>query len=45
VSTVTVDPPYQGTAVGGCIGSKFHKSVIPSFSGGPTTVGKNFNIR
>ena len=45
VSTVTVDPPYQGTAEGGCIGSKFHKSVIPSFSGGPTTVGKDFNIR
>jgi hypothetical protein len=45
VSSASVDAPYAGTAVGGCIVSKYRKSVVPSFGGGPTTLTKPFTIR
>jgi hypothetical protein len=44
-STTSVEAPYAGTAVGGCIVSKYHKSVIPSFGGAPVTVTSGFTIR
>ena len=44
-SSVSVDAPYAGTAVGGCIVSKYHKSVIPSFGGAPATIRWPVTIR
>ncbi|HWL86337.1 MAG TPA: hypothetical protein VNO21_11075, partial [Polyangiaceae bacterium] len=45
VSAVDVDqPPFSGTAVGGCIAAKFRSAHVPAFSGGPVTVGKGFNL-
>ena len=45
VSKVDVDqPPFSGTAVGGCIAGKFRGAKIPAFSGGAMTVGKSFSL-
>jgi hypothetical protein len=45
VSAVEVDqPPFAGTAVGGCIAQKFRGAKIPAFSGPPVTVGKSFSL-
>jgi hypothetical protein len=45
VQMAVVDqPPFAGTAVGGCVAGKFRSARIPAFSGGPLTVGKRFNI-
>jgi hypothetical protein len=45
VQSAQVDqPPFAGTAVGGCVAGKFRSAHIPAFSGGSVTVGKSFNI-
>ena len=45
VQTAIVDqPPYAGTAVGGCVAGKFRSAHVPPFAGGPTPVGKSFVI-
>jgi hypothetical protein len=44
-SSTTVEPPYAGTAVGGCVVARYHKSVIPAFGGAPATVTYPFTIR
>lgn len=45
VSKVDVDqPPFAGTAVGGCVAGKFRGAKIPAFSGGSMTVGKSFSL-
>jgi len=45
VSTANVDqPPYAGTAVGGCVAGKFRGARVPAFSGGAIKVGKSFVI-
>ncbi|WP_394843376.1 zinc-ribbon domain-containing protein [Pendulispora brunnea] len=45
VSVVDVDqPPFTGTAVGGCIASKFRSAHVPPFGGAPVTVGKTFSL-
>ena len=45
VSNVTADqPPFAGTAVGGCVAAKFRAARVPAFSGGSVKVGKSFSI-
>ena len=45
VSSAVVDGgPFPGTPVGGCIAGKFRGAHVPSFSGGPVSVGKSFTI-
>ena len=45
VSKVDVDqPPFSGTAVGGCVAGKYRGVKIPAFSGGAMTVGKSFSL-
>jgi hypothetical protein len=43
-SAVVDQPPFAGTAVGGCVAGKFRSSQIPAFRGSPLTVGKSFVI-
>ena len=45
VEQVEVDrPPYQGSAVGACVASKFKLARIPAFVGTVPPVGKSFTI-
>jgi predicted Zn finger-like uncharacterized protein len=45
VATAQVDqPPFAGTAVGGCVAGKFRGARVPAFSGGSVKVGKSFVI-
>jgi hypothetical protein len=44
VSAVVDQPPFAGTAVGGCVAGKFRGARVPSFSGGNVKVGKSFTI-
>jgi hypothetical protein len=45
VSTAQVDqPPFAGTAVGGCVAGKFRGARVPAFAGGSVKVGKSFVI-
>jgi hypothetical protein len=45
VSAVEVDqPPFSGTAVGGCIAQKYRGVKIPAFSGAAVTFGKSFTL-
>jgi hypothetical protein len=45
VASAQVDqPPFAGTAVGGCVAGKFRSAHIPAFAGSSVTVGKSFNI-
>jgi len=44
VTSATTDPPYEGTAVGGCIAGKYRSIHVPPFSGAPVTVSKSFSI-
>ena len=45
VSAVEVDqPPFSGTAVGGCIAQKYRGAKIPAFNSTPVTVGKSFSL-
>ncbi len=43
-SAVADQPPFQGTAVGGCVAGKFRGARVPAFSGSSITVGKSFVI-
>jgi hypothetical protein len=43
-SAVVDQPPFAGTAVGGCVASKFRGARIPAFSGSTVKVGKSFVI-
>jgi len=36
--------PFAGTAVGGCVASKYRGAHVPAFSGPPVTIGKSFSI-
>lgn len=42
--SAVVDPPYQGTPVGGCVAGKFRGARVPAFGGAPVRVGKSFSI-
>jgi len=43
VTTAVVDqPPFAGSAVGGCVAGKFRGARVPPFSGAPMKVGKSF---
>jgi hypothetical protein len=43
VTTAVVDqPPFAGSAVGGCIAGKFRGARVPAFGGAPMKVGKSF---
>jgi len=44
VSAVVDQPPFSGTAVGGCVAGKFRSAHIPAFGGSPVPVGKSFTI-
>ena len=44
MSAVVDQPPFSGTAVGGCVAGKFRSAHIPAFGGSPVPVGKSFNI-
>jgi hypothetical protein len=45
VSNVVADqPPFQGTAVGGCVAAKFRTARVPAFGGAAQKVGKSFSI-
>jgi hypothetical protein len=45
VASAQVDqPPFAGTAVGGCVAGKFRSAHIPAFAGSSVTVGKSFTI-
>jgi hypothetical protein len=45
VSSATVDqPPFVGTAAGGCVARKFRGATLPAFIGNPVRVGKSFVI-
>jgi hypothetical protein len=43
-SAIVDQPPFAGTAVGGCVAGKFRGAHVPAFSGGPIPVGKRFSI-
>ena len=43
-SAIVDQPPFAGTAVGGCVAGKFRSAHVPPFGGGPTPVGKSFVI-
>ena len=43
-SAVVDQPPFAGTAVGGCVAGKFRGAHIPAFSGAAVHVGKSFTI-
>jgi hypothetical protein len=43
-SAVVDQPPFAGTAVGGCVAGKFRSAHIPAFAGGPVPVGKSFVV-
>ena len=43
-SAVVDQPPFAGTAVGGCVAGKFRSAHIPAFGGAPVAVGKSFII-
>ena len=44
VSAIVDQPPFAGTAVGGCVAGKFRGAHVPAFAGGNLTIGKRFNI-
>ncbi len=44
VSAVADQPPFAGTAVGGCVAAKFRSAHVPPFGGGSVKVGKSFVI-
>jgi predicted Zn finger-like uncharacterized protein len=43
-SAVVDQPPFAGTAVGGCVAGKFRSAHIPAFAGAPVPVGKSFVV-
>jgi hypothetical protein len=43
-SAVVDQPPFAGTAVGGCVAGKFRSAHIPAFAGGSVSVGKSFVV-
>jgi predicted Zn finger-like uncharacterized protein len=43
-SASVMGPPFAGTAVGGCVASKFRGAKVPAFSGNAVTVSKSFAI-
>ncbi len=43
-SAVVDQPPFAGTAVGGCVAGKFRSAHIPAFGGAAISVGKSFVI-
>jgi hypothetical protein len=44
VSRVSVDAPYEGTAVGQCVIGRFHRVTVPAFEGEPVKVRKTFLV-
>jgi predicted Zn finger-like uncharacterized protein len=43
-SATVMGPPFAGTAVGGCVASKFRGAKVPAFSGNAVTVSKSFSV-
>jgi hypothetical protein len=43
-SAVVDQPPFAGTAIGGCVAGKFRSAHIPAFAGAPVPVGKSFVV-
>lgn len=44
VQSAVLEPPYQGTAVGGCIAGKFRGARVPAFAGAPVRANKSFIV-
>lgn len=44
VSSVSVQPPFAGTAVGECIVTVFRSARVPAFTGSPVTLPQSFRI-
>jgi hypothetical protein len=44
VKSVTVSPPFAGTAVGQCVATAFRGARVPPFSGSSITLPKSFQI-
>ncbi|MEO5727217.1 MAG: hypothetical protein ABI134_06550 [Byssovorax sp.] len=44
-SSKVTGPPFQGTAVGGCIASAFRSASVPPFEGSPVSVTKTVSVR
>lgn len=45
VSSVSIAPPFSGTAVGSCAAAAFRAVTLPPFTGGSMTLSKSFDIR
>lgn len=43
-SATVMGSPFAGTAVGGCVASRFRAAKVPAFAGSPVTVSKSFAI-
>ena len=43
-SAVVSGPPFEGTAAGACIASRFRGARVPAFAGSPFSVSKSFTI-
>lgn len=43
-SAEVISGPFGGTAVGGCVATKFRAARVPAFSGSPQTAAKSFTI-
>jgi predicted Zn finger-like uncharacterized protein len=43
-SATVMGSPFAGTAVGGCVASRFRAAKVPAFAGSPVTVSKSFSI-
>jgi hypothetical protein len=44
-SSRVTGPPYQGTAIGGCIAAAFRSASVPPFDGDPVTVTRDVTLR
>jgi predicted Zn finger-like uncharacterized protein len=43
-SAVISGPPFEGTAAGACVASRFRGAHVPAFAGSPFSVSKSFTI-
>jgi predicted Zn finger-like uncharacterized protein len=43
-SAVVSGPPFEGTATGACVASRFRGARVPAFAGSPFSVSKSFTI-
>jgi hypothetical protein len=43
-SAVVSGAPFEGTAAGACVASRFRGAHVPAFAGSPFSVSKSFTI-